>query len=95
MLTQKQVIDKFKEILNLDEVNYSDSFNFDIENTLGISNDGVFNPKFYESFSNYTEIESWIDLVKSKLVILEDFDEPENIIGDFIGHRIRNFEKSN
>lgn len=92
MLKQNQVLAKFKDLLNQKELSYSDTFNFEIQNTLGISCNELLYPEFYDSFTNLNEIPKWIDQVKSKLVMLEDIDSSEEIIFSLIEDRIINFK---
>jgi hypothetical protein len=76
----------FIKILNSEHESYADNFNFDILNCLcleGLETEN-FNDSFFKSFKNPTEIEKWIDLVKSKIVLHEDEDEVNHIICEYI-----------
>ena len=76
----------FKIVLNKNQSCYTDSFNFDILNFLCLENveDENIYDTFFITFENLIEIEKWIDLVKSKIVMHEDEDEIDNIISEYV-----------
>lgn len=83
MLDNQLVINKFKKLLS-QEKNYADSFNFDIDNFLDLNGDWSFYKSFFASFDKLEEVEKWLNLVKSKIVLHEEEDDVENIIAEYI-----------
>lgn len=91
MLT-KEAKNRFIKLLNQEQESYADSFNFDILNFLCLDNgeDKSVYDDFFISFENPIEIEKWIDLVKSKVVLHEEEDEPDNVIFEYIDLQTNN-----
>jgi hypothetical protein len=91
MLAQ-EVQNHFTKLLNQEEDSYGDSFNFDILNFLSLEDvktKNVYND-FFTSFETLTEIEKWLDLVKSKIVMHEQEDEVNNIIFEYVDLQTNN-----
>jgi|688.fasta_scaffold784045_2 hypothetical protein len=91
MLTQ-ETKNHFIKFLNQKEESYDNSFNFDILNFLCLENsvDKNVYDDFFTSFERLIEIEKWIDLVKSKIVMHEHEDEIDNIISEYIDLQTNN-----
>lgn len=79
MLTLNHKIDFFKAILVKKESNYADTFNANIilagENCCYV---------FLENLKTKTEIQNWINKLKTRIIMKEDEDVLEDIIDDFI-----------
>ena len=93
MLVSK-VKNEFVKILNQDSKSYTDSFNDDFINLLGLddneaNNDNIYD-NFFLSFDSLDDIERWIDLVKSKIVMHEHEDVVEDIINEYISLQTKN-----
>lgn len=91
MLAQ-EVQNHFIKLLNQEEDSYGDRFNFDILNFLSLEDvktKNVYND-FFASFETLTEIEKWLDLVKSKIVMHEQEDEVNNIIFEYVDLQTNN-----
>ena len=88
----KEAKNRFIKLLNQGQESYADSFNFDILNFLCLDNgeDESVYDDFFISFENPIEIEKWINLVKSKVVLHEEEDESDNIIFEYIDLQTNN-----
>jgi hypothetical protein len=92
MLKITEVLKSFSIYLSKDESSYADSFNSDIYRVLGLDDDNHFELKaFFEKFNNAEEIISWLELVKSAIVMHED---DEGNIDEIIYDYIESFKKS-
>ena len=79
MLDLNEKIRIFENILNQEEINYSDTFNSYIE--LMSEN---YNYSFLNNLKSKKEIKYWISKLKSRIVMREDDDILEEIISDYI-----------
>jgi len=88
VMTRSEKAEILKNYLSQEPENYRDTFKTDMY--LFFNEDFTRdNPrlKFLDSFENKNEIENWVDVVASQIVL--KFDEEFEEVGDFIGEFIK------
>jgi len=79
MLSLKNKIKMFSDVLNQEEKSYADSFNSEI----WISSENC-DFQFLEKLNSKDQIVNWIEKLKGRIVMREDEDSSEEIIDDYI-----------